>query len=583
MRHAAGALCLFVAACGGDAFTTDGTGQGGASSAGGNENDATAIGAGGMDADATTTGAGGQGRDASGNGGGGGTAGNATGGAAGEAAAGSGGMTIGDDGAIDSASSDGAVDSASSDGAAADGQACTIFADEAMGIMVVPSAGAPPTDVAVSCGTKAGPCTSVQAAIDTAVATAKSFVYLAAGTYNEDDIALARGISLTGGWAPDWSRRCVSPPQATIIRNVTGTKVVSAIDLGGKAALEALTLKSKPQASVGISSSGAGESLYGVFAAGSTTAIDLLNVRIELGSGGRGKDGDGAIDATPAAAAGSCPSPNSTPAAQPGASGIDGSGATSGGFSVDGYDPNAGQDGAIGTTGGDGVTTPPSRGICTTCTINSTSDGCNNAATEGVGGPATAGCGGNPGGAGLGGSGGGSTVAVFAADARVVISAGQLIVGDGGDGGNGSAGKVGGDGSVGVAGQATTCFGSCCFGTAATCRGAVAAQAASSSGAGGSNAPAAVLGVGGIICISCQNSCFGAGAHSIAGGDGTTGAVGGQGGTGGGGAGGMAYAVVKVGTGTVMLGDGTVFVHGQEGLGGTGVNRGSDGTAGDEL
>ncbi|HEY3595796.1 MAG TPA: hypothetical protein VGL13_18045, partial [Polyangiaceae bacterium] len=97
-------------------------------------------------------------------------------------------------------------------------------------------------------------------------------------------------------------------------------------------------------------------------------------------------------------------------------------------------------------------------------------------------------------------------------------------------------------------------------------------------------APAAAAGAGGIICIACQSSCWSTGSHSIAGGGATNGATGGMGGIGGGGSGGMSYGIVRVGAGTVTLGDAIMLMHGQPGLGGgTGVNRGSDGVSGDEL
>jgi hypothetical protein len=562
-----GAVWIFVAACGGSAFTTDETGAGGA----GDGNDAGTTGQGGSEHDAGAMGAGGSAKDAAKGGGAG----------IGGAASGSGGTGSGAGGTGSAGSSGGGIDSGSAD-APADGQACSQSADETLGVMVAPSSSGSGTDAA-ACGTKSAPCTSVQKAIATAVAANKSFVYLAAGTYYEDDIALAEGVTLAGGFGPDWSRRCAPSPTATILRNTVGTKVVSAVDLGGRAVLDSLTLKSKPPSAVGTLASGAGESLYGLFAMGATTTVNLVNVRIEVGHAGKGVDGATASDASPAAPAGSCPAPNSTSAGQPGAAGTDGSGAVAGTFTLSGYAPSSGTDGTSGTQGGDGTTTSPARGSCTTCAINGTSDGCDSSFTAQAGGAASEGCGGNPGGFGMAGGGGGSSVAVFAADARVVVSGGQLIAGDGGAGGNGSLGKAGGAGSAGVAGATVTCASTCCFGTAATCSDAVLASA--SDGAGGAmNLAAPAIGLGGIICVGCPtNACFATGAHTIAGGDATSGALGGPGGTGGGGAGGMSYGVVKVGAATVSLGDGTVVVHGQQGNGGTGAAAGSDGASADVL
>ncbi|MGO9832597.1 MAG: hypothetical protein ACLP1X_00100 [Polyangiaceae bacterium] len=151
------------------------------------------------------------------------------------------------------------------------------------------------------------------------------------------------------------------------------------------------------------------------------------------------------------------------------------------------------------------------------------------------GAPGVNGCGGSAGLAGTGGGGGGSSIAVFAYDATVTITAGVLQAGNGGSGGAGGAGSLGATGSAGATGQQTICAQSSC---------------------------------------ASASSCTVSGNTTIAPG-GTSGGTGGQGsngGSGGGGAGGDSYAVLTGGmaTGRLMLSSSTppLLAAGQPGASG---------------
>ena len=235
---------------------------------------------------------------------------------------------------------------------------------ESFGVMVATTGSDAGAD-AGACGTKANPCTSIQVAIDAAAKAGKQYVYIGTGTYNEDNIALAKGVSISGGWnTTDWTRGCPIDAGATTIRNVTGNKVISATDLGGAAAVDSVTLKSKVQSAV----TGDGESLYGVFAKGATTSITLANVKIELANGGRGANG-GRRDRRTGSSRYTRSLPGEHHALHRG--GRLGQRWRRCGPAVlgaDGFVPTSGKDGASGLTGGDGSSSPgQSQASCGTC------------------------------------------------------------------------------------------------------------------------------------------------------------------------------------------------------------------------
>lgn len=447
---------------------------------------------------------------------------------------------------------------------------------ETFGIMVAQSTGDAAADPdAGACGSKANPCTTIQAGIDAAAKAAKQYVYIAAGTYNEDNITLAKGVSVTGGWnIADWTRGCPIDAGATTIRNVAGTKVITAVDLGGAAALDSVTLKSKLQSAVGTTAAGDGETLYGVFAKGATTSLTLANVKIELANGGRGANGGAAADPAAAPATpGVCPA-NTTPATMAGGVGSDGLGAIPASFGSDGFVSAAGKDGTAGLMGGDGSSVAGTKNLsCGVCGYSGSSDQPTCSASIGYvpnqAGAGKQGCGGNGGGGGFGGRGGGSSIAIYASAAHLDIQASQLLPGAGGGGGDGSSGKAGGAGSAGATGDPAYCYNTCCWGTPIGCSLTIMSEPAISPNA---------------VCnpLICQlASCHNAGSYAtLAGGTATGGANGGLGGKGGGGSGGDSYAIVKV-AGAVVTQAGTTLTHGAVGTGGTGANMGAVGTAGD--
>ncbi|MBX3189591.1 MAG: hypothetical protein KF819_21375, partial [Labilithrix sp.] len=154
--------------------------------------------------------------------------------------------------------------------------------DESAGVFVAPSGvnGA-------SCGTKSAPCKTIAFGITRAVD--KPTVYVARGTYVEH-VTLKKDLEIVGGWdvtAGAWSRSCIEPEDATVIRAPSAERVtVEARDLGGEARLTLLRIESKGQSQVG-----AGESLYGVVATGASTSLALSNVRIEVVGAGSGTNG----------------------------------------------------------------------------------------------------------------------------------------------------------------------------------------------------------------------------------------------------------------------------------------------------
>ena len=95
---------------------------------------------------------------------------------------------------------------------------------ESFGIMVATTASDAGAD-AGACGTKANPCTSIQVAIDAAAKAGKQYVYIGTGTYSEDNIALAKGVALSGGWnTADWTAAVPSTPVPRPSATSPGTK-----------------------------------------------------------------------------------------------------------------------------------------------------------------------------------------------------------------------------------------------------------------------------------------------------------------------------------------------------------------------
>ncbi len=145
---------------------------------------------------------------------------------------------------------------------------------------------------ASSCGSATDPCGSVQLGINVAQATGKTIVYVGeSGSPYVESITLDANLTVEGGWSRTggaWSPVCDNADQAVVIQappNATTTVLADA--LGGAATLSTLTIQSKDQASVQP-----GESLYGIFARGSSTTLALNDVVVQMANAGDGLSGD---------------------------------------------------------------------------------------------------------------------------------------------------------------------------------------------------------------------------------------------------------------------------------------------------
>ena len=134
-----------------------------------------------------------------------------------------------------------------------------------------------------TCGNIGAPCGSVQQGINRAQ-LGKSIVYVGAGKYVES-ISLNASLTIEGGWTAGstWTPICTSSANAAVVLQAPASSntTVLADAIGGTATLRSLTIASKTQASVQPS-----ESLYGVFARGSSTKLVLDDVVVRLGPAG---------------------------------------------------------------------------------------------------------------------------------------------------------------------------------------------------------------------------------------------------------------------------------------------------------
>lgn len=412
-------------------------------------------------------------------------------------------------------------------------------ADDTAGVFVAQSG----SDVN-SCGTRANPCKTITYALAAAKATTtKTTIYVAAapatdagpGAYQES-ITLDSPITIEGGWSDtggNWNPICdATTSTAVVVQGVTNTTIHATFT--GAATLRDIKVISKPAPDPS-------ESLYGIFAAGSTTNLTLDQVVVDVGPGGVGVDGTAGTMGANATDAG-CAGGNGAN----GGTGPAGTGAVAGSFSASGYTPTNGGDAGTGITGGNG--TAGGSGACATCQVFTGS--CPNLCTTGnatrCGTNGLAGCGGNGGGGGSYGTGGGASVAVYVWDAHVTVFGGTFSTSNGGNGGNGGPGADGGAGTIGAAGSSASC----------------ATQLSN---------PACFL-----------NSCSGtfvSGTTLSGGSAGGTGGAGGVGGQGGGGSGGPTFAIVQGGDGGVALNGNPKLAHGDGGAGG--ANGGAGGASGD--
>jgi hypothetical protein len=397
-----------------------------------------------------------------------------------------------------------------------------------------------------TCGAIGAPCATIKKALG--FAKANSVIYLDAGTYEEDGLALVAGVTLQGGWERHvggaWSRACTKGREsATVIRAKSADRTLSAVDLGGLARLEVLTIRSKLVAAL------AEQSLYGIFAVGATTQLALRDVAIEVGGAGAGKTGAAGADGGRRGRL--CGAETGADGA---AVGTSGAGAMPGSFSVAGYRAGSGSEGGPGSDGAHGTAAPPAPCVAcrdggATCAAPCTGSMCGivfcswSSSYAACGDGGSPGCAGGGGGGGKPGTGGGSSVGIFVWGATVRLDSGRVQAGRGGDGGSGGPGGPGGVGTAGLPGSAP-----------------------------------------GLSCEVCSGSTMvGCGIASQAAAPGAPGGRGGSGkagGPGGGGSGGHSYAMYKGGSAIVNIAAGVELSAGIPGSGGGAVpGRGADGAA----
>ena len=366
---------------------------------------------------------------------------------------------------------------------------CTRAVDAAAGVFVVAG-----SEAGRTCGTMSAPCATVQDGVDRA-STARR----ADGLHRRGHL---RGVRQPRGRrdAPgrlagerhrvDADLASPSADQAVVLVAPAGAaRTLTAIDLGGAAGIETLSIQSKPQASVLP-----GESIVGIFATGSAitpnTALTLDDVVVSVVGGGKGNAG---LQPAPGGAAtGTCPA--GTGAA--GTLGPVGAGSAGGAFSTLGYAVGNGSTASPGGTGSNG--TVGADGGCVGCMTASCTGlaNCLGTTTTSCGAQGFSGCGGPGGAAGPGGGGGGSSAALFVWNAQVTATDVSLTAGAGGAGGAGGPGGLGGIGSPGQAapnsGACNTALSTsllCATGCMTTTPQMIAGGAAG--GAGGTGEPAA--------------------------------------------------------------------------------------------
>jgi hypothetical protein len=391
------------------------------------------------------------------------------------------------------------------------------------GIFVAP----PPGGVdSAGCGTSpSSPCASIGQGLMTATiktdAGAGNIVYVAGGPTGGspaapyvEKVTLPGGVTVQGGWhwagggSSEWTFDCSASPESvvTVQAPSADNMTVIANSNNGMSTLSTLTVLSKATANPG-------ESLYAIFATGANTQLTLTDVVVTMQQGGTGPTGTNANSAAPAApASSSCSSGDGNSMTTSGSVGTAGAGAS---VSSTGFATHTGGMGSNGTPGDNGTAgqaaMPQSYPACVKAP-----PACTSGQAMCTGAPGVNGCGGGAGLAGTGGGGGGSSVAVFAFDAMVTITAGVLQAGNGGTGGPGGTGSAGAMGSQGAVGQFTNCAQSTC---------------ASSS-----------------LCMVTGMTTAAAGGTS-----GGTGGQGSNGGQGGGGAGGDSYSILTGGMATTRL------------------------------
>ena len=440
-----------------------------------------------------------------------------------------------------------------------------IDGDVARGVFVAQASAAAVDDA--TCGTMAKPCKTINWGISQAANGAQRYVYVQAGTYNEE-VILFNGIDVVGGYDSNWQRASRGTGGHDVIINgkfdsTEGQFIaVLAHSLAAQTTLWDLDIYG-PNANDGAHP---GYSSYAVHAL--NAKVRLHRVGIFGGNGGDGRGGNTGTSAGSTTASGSMNGSQGGPANEYSSScdttsrgGAGGAGSNS---CPDDLNPNGGVGGAGGT-------------MDTSCTCVFGACVCNNcSATAGFAGSAAAsapagfgyGGGGGPGGDGTsssGGSGGAGRVVNGGAGSSDTRRAGSIINnywyafagGTGGLGSNGS-GAGGGGGSGGDDAGIDSYGAGGGGGGAGGCR-----ARAGGGGGGGGGGSFGVLAVSSTITTEMCSFQMGNGGSGGGGGRGGTGQNGG-----GGGAGGLANGDSKAG------GVGGGGAHGGHSGGGGGGNGG---------
>jgi len=383
------------------------------------------------------------------------------------------------------------------------------------------------------CGTLEQPCATIQEGLKNAVANGKMVVNVAEGTYDEE-VTLQPGLTVVGGWLEGVGAKWAfdpTPANPGIVKAKTGSTTVTASSLASPTTLCHLTIESKDTADPG-------ETLYGVFATGSTT-LTLTNVVVTAAAGGNGAPSTNGKPGAPGSSAG-CATAGSGAMGSPVAPGSNGDAGT---FTDAGYQPGNGGNGEPGAAGQNG--TPGGSGAQIMCVV-----GCALAScllpmkTTETASPGLSGCGGDGGGPGTGGGGGGSSVGVFAwGGATVTMDESPVTTSAGGNGAPGGDGGNGGPGSPGVQGM------------------------------NGAACDTKCVKVGTLTC-NPSGKTFPAGGDA-----GGSGGSGGSGGPGGGGSGGFSCPVVQGGGAKVVL-DASTLMAGSPGTGANGAPNGNGAASG---
>ncbi len=314
----------------------------------------------------------------------------------------------------------------------------------------------------IACGTRTLPCASIGAGIRRATELGLGLVYVAEGLYAES-LNLVAGIDIIGGWTvsgSEWSPLCgLGFERAVIVQAPANeTATVRAVDLSGSASLRRLTIESKMAGAEG-------ESLYGVFATGLSTALTLEDVAIltrRAGDGADGSPGAPGLVGTGTCTAGDGASGGAGASVDTSDAGVDAGASLAVGFANIGFVPAGGATADAGSSGNSGTAGGP--GDCmNNCFLRcETTPACAAVTGQVCAAAGEPGCGGGGGSPGQPGSGGGASIALFAWDARITLLGGSLTAGQGGNGGDGGDGGDGGSGALGVAGADTNCLGRTC-------------------------------------------------------------------------------------------------------------------------